>query len=195
MVIAGGSGGARVSLLAASRNPDLCSHLAIWWISGDPIGLMQLAVYYCGEAATLASTGGMEAVMEASSWAENFTKNPVARETVLKMDPNRFIAIMQKWASAYVPSDISPVPGMRPVDFARLTMPALVFKSHKSDLSHTETTSLWVHRLIPHSVLAMPPWRDNEWNYQSAETQSGKGHSLFTSWPKLAPAILDFVSK
>jgi pimeloyl-ACP methyl ester carboxylesterase len=195
VVIAGGSGGARVSLLAASRNPDLCSHLAIWWISGDPIGLMQLAVYYCGEAATLASTGGMEAVMEASSWAENFTKNPKARETVLKMDPARFIAIMQKWASAYVPSDISPVPGMRPVDFARLTMPALVFKSHKSDLSHTETTSLWVHRLIPHSVLAIPPWRDDEWNYQSASTQSGKGHSLFTSWPKLAPAILDFIKK
>jgi pimeloyl-ACP methyl ester carboxylesterase len=194
-VIAGGSGGARVSMLAAARNPDLCSHLAIWWISGDPIGLMQLAVYYCGEAATLASTGGMEAVMNASSWAENFAKNPKARETVLKMDPARFIAIMQKWASAYVPSDISPVPGMRPVDFARLTMPALVFKSHKSDLSHTETTSLWVHRLIPHSVLAIPPWRDNEWNYQSAETQSGKGHSLFTSWPKLAPAILDFVGK
>jgi pimeloyl-ACP methyl ester carboxylesterase len=192
-VIAGGSGGARVSMLAASRNPDICSHLAMWWISGDPIGLMQLATYYCGEAAGLASTGGMEAVMEATSWAENFAKNPKARETILQMDPDRFIAVMQKWASAYVPSDISPVPGMRPVDFARLTMPALVFKSHKSDLSHTETTSLWVHRLIPHSVLAMPPWRDDEWNYQSGKTAAGKGHSLFTSWPKLAPAILDFV--
>ena len=194
-VIAGGSGGARVSMLAAARNADICSHLAIWWISGDPIGLMQLAVYYCGEAAGLASTGGMEAVLNASSWAENFAKNPKARETILKMDPDRFIAIMQKWASAYVPNDISPVPGMKPVDFARLTMPALVFRSHKSDLSHTETTSLWVHRLIPHSVLAMPPWRDNEWNYQSGETQSGKGHSLFVSWPKLAPAILDFAGK
>lgn len=192
-VIAGGSGGARVSLLTASRNPDLCSHLAIWWISGDPIGLMQLATYYCGEAAGLASKGGMDAVMEATSWAEHFEKNPASRDRMRAMDPARFIEIMQKWASAYVPGDISPVPGMKPIDFARLTMPALVFKSHKSDLSHTETTSLWVHRLIPHSVLAIPPWRDDEWNYQSGETASGKGHSLFTSWPKLAPAILDFV--
>ena len=194
-VIAGGSGGARVSMLAASRNPDICSHLAMWWISGDPIGLMQLATYYCGEAASLASKGGMEAVMEATSWAENFQKNPVARETVRTMDPDRFISVMQKWASAYVPSDISPVPGMKPIDFARLTMPTLVFKSHKSDISHTETTSLWVHRLIPHSKLVIPPWRDDEWNYQSGETAAGKGHSLFTSWPKLAPVILDFVSK
>ncbi len=194
-VIAGGSGGARVSLLAASRNPDLCSHLAIWWISGDPIGLMSLAGYYCGEAATLASTGGMEAVMNATSWAENFAKNPVARETIRSMDPDRFIAIMQKWAAAYVASDISPVPGMKPIDFARLTMPALVFKSHKSDIAHTETTSLWVHRLIPHSILAIPPWRDDEWNYQSGSTQAGNGHSLFVSWPKLTPAILDFIKK
>lgn len=192
-VIAGGSGGARVSLLAASRNPDICTHLAVWWISGDPIGLMQLATYYCGEAAILASKGGMEAVMEASSWAEHFAKNPASKDKIRTMDPDRFIAVMQKWASAYVPSDISPVPGMRPVDFARLTMPALVFKSHKCDLAHTETTSLWVNRLIPHSQLAMPPWRDDEWNYQSGETAAGNGHSLFTSWPKLAPAILEFV--
>ena len=194
-VIAGGSGGARVSMLAASRNPDICSHLAMWWISGDPIGLMQLATYYCGEAASLASKGGMAAVMEATSWAENFAKNPKARETILAMDPDRFIAVMQKWASAYVPSDISPVPGMKPIDFARLTMPTLIFKSHKSDLSHTETTSLWVHRLIPHSKLVIPPWRDDEWNYQSGKTAAGEGISLFTSWPKLAPVILDFVSK
>ena len=167
----------------------------MWWISGDPIGLMQLATYYCGEAAILASKGGMEAVMEATSWAEHFAKNPASRDKIRAMDPARFIEVMQKWASAYVPSLVSPVPGMRPIDFARLTMPALVFKSHKSDLAHTETTSLWVHRLIPHSVLAIPPWRDDEWNYQSGETQAGKGHSLFTSWPKLAPAILDFVKR
>jgi pimeloyl-ACP methyl ester carboxylesterase len=192
-VIAGGSGGARVSMLAAARSPEICSHLCIWWISGDPIGLMQLGGYYCGEAAMLASTGGMDAVMNASSWAENFQKNPQARETVRSMDPDRFIAIMQKWASAYVFQENSPVPGMKPVDFARLTMPVLVFKSHKSDLSHTETTSLWVHRMIPQSKLAMPPWRDDEWNYQSGRTAAGEGHSLFTSWPKLTPQILDFI--
>lgn len=191
-VIAGGSGGSRVSMLAAARHPDICSHLALWWISGDPIGLMQLATYYCGEAASLASVGGMEAVMNATSWAENFAKNPAAREKIRTMDPDEFIAIMQKWAAAYVPSDISPVPGMKPVDFARLTMPTLVFRSHKSDISHTRTTSEWVHRLIPHSVIMDPPWRDDEWNYQSGSTMSTGVHSLFVSWPKLAPILLDF---
>lgn len=192
--ITGGSGGSRVSMLAAARDPEICSHLAIWWISGDPIGLMQLATYYCGEAATLASQGGMEAVMKATSWAENFAKNPEARETIRTMNPDKFIAVMQKWASAYVPSDISPVPGMKPRDFARLTMPVLVFRSGKSDLSHTRATSEWVHRLVPHSRMVDPPWNDDEWNYRSHETQTaGKGQTLFTSWPKLAPIILDFI--
>ena len=195
-VIAGGSGGARVSMLAAARNPDICTHLAIWWISGDPIGLMQLATYYCGEAATMASVGGMEAVMNASSWAENLQKSPNSRDMLLSTDPDKFIAVMQKWASAYVPSDISPVPGMKPRDFARLTMPTLVFRSGKSDLSHTRATSEWVHRLVPHSTMLDPPWNDDEWNYRSGQTMAGTdGHTLFRSWPKLVPIILDFIGK
>jgi pimeloyl-ACP methyl ester carboxylesterase len=194
-VIAGGSGGSRVSMLAASRHPQLCSHLALWWISGDPIGLMQLATYYCGEAATLASQGGMEAVLKATSWAENLAKNPQAKDAILAMDPDAFITVMQRWASAYVPSDISPVPGMKPVDFARLTMPTLVFRSHRSDLSHTETTSLWVHRLIPHSRLMNPPWREDEWNYRSQAIMTGEVKGLFESWPKLVPALLELAGE
>ncbi len=190
--IIGGSGGARVSLLAAARDPEITSHLAIWWISGDPIGLMQLATYYCGEAGTLASTGGMEAVMGATSWAENFARNPAAREFIRGQDPDHFIAVMQRWAAAYAPSDISPVPGMKPLDFARLTMPALVFRSGRSDLSHTRATSEWVHRLLPQSQFLDPPWDEDEWNYRSAQVMSGKEKGLFTSWPKLAPILLDF---
>ena len=194
-VIAGGSGGSRVSMLAAARDPEICSHLALWWISGDPIGLMQLATYYCGEAATLASQGGMEAVLGATSWAENFAKNPGAKEAIRKMDPDRFIAIMQRWAAAYVPQENSPVPGMKPVDFARLTMPTLVFRSHKSDLSHTKTTSEWVARLIPQSTIMDPPWREDEWNYRSTAIMKGEVKGLFESWPKLVPHIVELAKK
>lgn len=193
-VIAGGSGGSRVSMIAASRNPDICSHLALWWISGDPIGLMQLATYYCGEAATMASVGGMEAVLNATSWAEHLQKNPSAKDALLAMDPSRFIATMQQWASAYVPSDITPVPGMLPRHFAQLKMPTLVFRSGVSDLSHTRATSEWVHHLIQDSKIVDPPWNDDEWNYRSGQTAKGEdGHTLFRSWPKLVPIILDFI--
>ena len=38
-VIAGGSGGSRVSLLTAARHPEVATGLAMWWISGGVPGL------------------------------------------------------------------------------------------------------------------------------------------------------------
>lgn len=193
--ICGGSGGARVSLLSAARDPEICSHVCIWWVSGDPVGLMQLATFYCGEAAIAASQGGMERVLKAGSWAEHLAKNPDARERLLAMDPRKFIAMMQQWASVYVPSDATPVPGMSQRDWAQLTMPVMVFRSSETDLSHTRETSEWVHRLVPQSKIVDPPWRDDEWNYQSQRQSAGDvGITIFTSWPKLAPQILDFIA-
>ena len=193
--ICGGSGGARVSLLSAARDPEVCSHVCIWWVSGDPIGLMQLAVFYCGEAAIAASQGGMERVLQAGSWAEHLAKNPQAREKLLAMDPRQFIAMMQQWASIYVPSELTPVPGMSQRDWAQLTMPVMVFRSSATDLSHTRETSEWVHRLVPQSKIVSPPWRDDEWNHQSQRQMAGDvGITIFTSWPKLAPQILEFIA-
>ena len=37
-VIIGGSGGARVSMLAAARHPEVAAGLAVWWISGGVFG-------------------------------------------------------------------------------------------------------------------------------------------------------------
>lgn len=193
--ICGGSGGARVSLLSAARDPAICSHVCVWWVSGDPIGLMQLATFYCGEAAIAASQGGMERVLASTSWAEHLAKNPDARERLLAMDPRKFIAMMQQWASIYVPSDTTPVPGMSQRDWAQLTMPVMVFRSSETDLSHTRETSEWVHRLVPHSQIVAPPWRDDEWNFQSQRQMAGDaGITIFTSWPRLAPQILGFLA-
>src|SRR5262245_1351733 len=44
-VIAGGSGGSRVSMLTAARHRDAAAGLAIWWITGGVMGLMSLGTY------------------------------------------------------------------------------------------------------------------------------------------------------
>lgn len=192
-VIAGGSGGSRVSMIAASRAPELCTHLIVWWVSGGPISLAQLAAYYCGSPAQAAVLGGMEAVVNAPDFTEQLSKNPANRDYILKYDQKDFIARMQEWALAYAPSDVSPVPDMEPEHFAALKMPVLVIQNGASDLSHTRATTEWVHQMIPHSEIASPPWDDGEWNYRmmkNFEDQSG----LFNSWEKLAPKILDFTA-
>ena len=192
--LAAGSAGSRVSLIAASRDPEIVSHLVLWWISGGALSLISLAYYYCVDSALAASRGGMEAVAKLPGWSEQIRRNPKNRDILLAQDPERFIEKMERWALAYMPSESSPVPGMSPADFARLTMPVLIYRSGKSDLSHTRRTSEWVHELIPQSKIIDPPWPDAEWNERSGyAAKHGSGH--FAGWPALAPAILDFTSR
>jgi 2-hydroxy-6-oxonona-2,4-dienedioate hydrolase len=192
--LAAGSGGSRVSLIAAARDPGAVSHVIVWWISGGALSLISLAAYYCVGSAIAASRGGMAAVADSPGWAEQLQRNPKNRDILLAQDPQRFIETMERWALAYMPSTTSPVPGMSPESFARLRMPVLVYRSGKSDLSHTRRTSEWVHELIPHSELREPPWPDDEWNSRSGyAAKHGSGH--FAGWPLLAPAILDFMGR
>jgi pimeloyl-ACP methyl ester carboxylesterase len=191
--LAAGSAGARVSMIAAAAAPDLVSHLCIWWISGGPIGLMGLAVYYYGEAAQNIGVGGMASVAQTRGWGEYMAANAKAREQILAYDPDKFIAAMQRWAAGFRPPDDSPVPGMKPADFTALKMPVLIFRSGKSDVAHTRETSERVHQLIPQSKLVEPPWPDDEWNNRRKDVMTGKEKGLFINWPKLAPQILDFI--
>ena len=192
--LAAGSGGSRVSLIAAAREPEAVSHVIVWWISGGALSLISLAAYYCVGSAIAASRGGMAAVADSPGWAEQIQRNPRNRDILLAQDPERFIETMERWALAYMPSKTSPVPGMSPESFARLRMPVLVYRSGKSDLSHTRRTSEWVHELIPHSEMREPPWPDDEWNNRSGyAAKHGSGH--FAGWPLLAPAILDFMGR
>ena len=119
-VIAGGSGGARVSLLAAARNPDVAAGLAMWWISGGVPGLLQLANYYCMPSADAAWHGGMEAVAALDQWQEVQEKNPSNRARILAMDRREFIETMDRWMVAYCPCDDALVPGLDDEDIARL---------------------------------------------------------------------------
>jgi pimeloyl-ACP methyl ester carboxylesterase len=193
--LAAGSAGSRVSLIAAARDPEIISHLVLWWISGGNIGLMQLAMFYTGESANACSRGGMEAVAAAPCWAEQIARNPRNRDIILRQNPDVFLETMQRWASFYVPSTTSPVPGVSPQDFARLKMPVLIMRSGKSDLSHTRRTSEWVHELIPHSSMIEPPWPDNEWNMRTAEAAETMGVGLFKNWPAVAPYVVDFTAR
>lgn len=192
--LAAGSAGSRVSLIAASRDPEVVSHLILWWISGGAISLISLASYYCVDSAIAASRGGMAAVAELPGWALQIRRNPRNRDIILAQDPARFIETMERWALAYMPSQTSPVPGMSPAEFARLRMPVLIVRNGESDLSHTRRTTDWVHELIRGSQMIDPPWPDDEWNQRSgAAMKTGRGH--FAGWPAIAPAILSFTGR
>jgi pimeloyl-ACP methyl ester carboxylesterase len=192
-VIAGGSGGARVSLLTAARNPDVAAGLAMWWISGGVPGLLQLANYYCMPSADAAWHGGMEAVVGLDQWQETIAENPRNRDRFLAMSREEFLAVMDRWALAYCPCEDALVPGLDAADIDRLTVPVLVFRSGASDMSHTRATSETLAAGLPGAELTEPPWGDAEWNERRAEIeQTG---SLFVRWPLLVPQLTEWADR
>lgn len=192
-VIFGGSGGARVSLLAAARHPDVAAGLAMVWISGGVYGQMLLATVYCGESIRVAWRGGMEAVLELAEWAEVLERNPRNRERFLRLDPREFIATLERWMLAYCPDPGATVPGLPDTEVAQVRVPTLIFRSGASDPHHTRATSERLHDLIAGSRLVEPPWGDDEWNQRSDAARNGEGY-LFERWPLLAPQLLDFAA-
>jgi pimeloyl-ACP methyl ester carboxylesterase len=191
-VIAGGSGGSRVSLLAAARHRDVTAGLALWWISGGVYGLMALGVHYCGGSLKAAWNGGMEAVAALPEWREVLERNPRNRELFLAHDCAEFVATMERWMAAYCPCGDELVPGLPDALARELDLPALVFRSGTTDFNHTRATSEQVAALLPNARLVEPPWGDNEWHERSAARPGGVGEGLFAGWPKLAPVLQDW---
>jgi len=192
--LVGGSAGSRISLMAAARMPENIRKMVLWWISGGPVGLAGLAWFYCGDQIAAASKGGMEAVVQLPSWADQIARNPRIRAILLTQDPDEYIDTMQRWGKAFAYSDETPVPGMPPEDVAKLTMPILLFRSGKSDMAHTRRTSEWLHEILPNSTFREPPWGDQEWNYVSTfPIDPANRRGRFERWPLMAPEILDWL--
>jgi pimeloyl-ACP methyl ester carboxylesterase len=192
-VIAGGSGGARVSMLTAARHPEVAAGLAVWWISGGVYGLMTLGMTYCGESILAAWNGGMEAVVALpktalGNWQEVMERNESNRQRLLDQDPREFITTMERWMMAYCPCGDDLVPGL-PNDVARtMDLPAVVFRSGASDANHTRATSEAVAAGLPNAQLREPPWGDREW------VDSKIGHR-FDNWHRLAPILDEWANK
>lgn len=186
-VIAGGSGGSRVSLLAANRHRDVASGLAVWWISGGVFGLMSLASYYCAPSVPAAWNGGMEAVMALDSWKEPLERYPANRERFSAQDPKEFIATMERWMTVYCACEDDVVPGLPNEEARGLEISALVFRSGASDANHPRATSEQVADLLPNSQLVEPPWPDTEW----IDRASGRWKE-FERWPLLAPQLAEW---
>jgi pimeloyl-ACP methyl ester carboxylesterase len=186
-VIAGGSGGSRVSLLTASRHGDVASGVAMWWISGGPVGLITLGYHYCQGSIMAAWNGGMEAVVALAEWQEVIERNPGNRQRFLDLDPTAFIATMERWMLAYCPCGDQLVPGLDDADGRSLDLPALVFRSGASDANHTRQASEQLAQLLPNAQLVEPPWGDTEWIDRQAAHAQGEG--LFARWPLLVPAL------
>jgi pimeloyl-ACP methyl ester carboxylesterase len=191
-VIAGGSGGSRVSILTAARHRQIAAGLAVWWISGGVFGLMALGMHYGGGSFNAAWNGGMEAVAALPEWSEVIERNPANRQKILDQDPERFKAGLERWMAVYHPREGELIPGLLDADARKLDIPALVLRSGVSDIHHRRETSEQLAELLPNSVLKEPPWGDTEWADRHKPVEVDKG--IFIRWPLLAPLLLEWAN-
>jgi pimeloyl-ACP methyl ester carboxylesterase len=189
-VIIGGSGGARVSLLAVARHPDVASGLAVWWVSGGAYGLVALGVHYCGASIQAAWEDGMERVAALPEWSEVNSRNPSNRARFLAQDREAFIATLERWLLAYYPVGDQLIPGMPDADAREIAVPVLVFRSGASDAHHTRETTEKLAALLPTAKLVEPPWGDREWIERQQSAQCGG--TLFERWHLLAGPLADW---
>ena len=187
-IIAGGSGGARVSLLTVARHPE---------DGGRPRHLVdqrrRLRPVVAGDAllrwlrgrrldARHGGSGGPAGVGRGAG------AEPVQPGPVPGAGPVRFIATMERWMQAYCPRDDEPVPGLPEADARALDIPALVFRSGASDPHHTRATSEALAGILPDARLVEPPWGDREWIERGEAREEG----LFARWTLLAPQLLEW---
>jgi pimeloyl-ACP methyl ester carboxylesterase len=192
-VIVGGSGGARVSLLTAARNPDVASGLAMWWISGGVYGTMTLGTHYCGGSLAAVWNGTMEDVADLPEWKEVVERNPRNRDRFLATDRLEFKSVMERWMHAYCACGDPLVPGLNDDEAASMSIPILVFRSGASDIHHTRETSERLAANLPNSSMVEPPWGDEEWIERQSGTRAGG--ALFERWPLLAPQLVEWADK
>jgi 2-hydroxy-6-oxonona-2,4-dienedioate hydrolase len=193
-VLAGGSSGARDSLVTVTDHAEVAAGLIAWNVSGGVYSLMRLAgVYVLPNLEALAATG-MAGVLELPHWRERIATNPRNRDRLQQLGPDSFRDIMLRWLDAYVPKPGQTIPGVLDQELERITVPTLLIRGGEHDLDHPKRTSWEVHCLIRGSRLADPPWPEDAWERALESTSRGQGH-FFDAWPLAAPLIVDFLRR
>lgn len=197
LVVTGGSGGARDSIIFTILYPELVTQLAVWHIVGGVYSTMSLAgVYIMNELKTVRSAG-IEGVMKmrgpAGSWSDLVAVNPRNAGRLRALGAEEFERVMLRWLDAFIPKPNESIPGVPDYEFAQITVPTLIVRGGAGDHDHPRRTSLEVHSLISGSRLIEPPWPEDAWEQAVRKSAAGQG-SLFDPWVQAAPALLGFMA-
>lgn len=196
-IIAGGSGGARDSMLTTMLHPELVRKLAVWNIVGGVYGSFVLGSYYIVPSILAVRGGGMKAVARIAEWQERIAENPENEARIRSQDPDAFLKLMLRWLNAFVSKPGQTIPGVEDEMFDNITVPTLIIRGGENDLDHPKRTSLEVSCLIKGSTVIDPPWPEDAWERAGEARASGKvkRFNMFDTWVQAAPAILDFLGR
>ena len=196
-VIAGGSGGARDSILTTILHPEIATKLVTWNIVGGVYGSFVLGSYYLVPSILAVRGLGIKGLLQVDEWKERIAENSANKDRILAMDPDEFLRVILRWLNAFVPKPGQAIPGVDDELFGDIKVPTLIIRGGENDWDHPKRTSLEVSCLIKGSTLIDPPWPEDAWERAGEDRASGKvkRFNMFDTWVQAAPAILDFLGR
>jgi 2-hydroxy-6-oxonona-2,4-dienedioate hydrolase len=192
-VIAGGSGGARDSIITVMLHPEVATKLITWNIVGGVYSTLNLAGVYVLPNIGALKSGGIEAVLALPEWQALIEANPRNRERLLDLGTDGLLAVMMRWLNAFVPKPGQTIPGVPDEEFEKVTVPTMIVRGGVDDLDHPKRTSMEVHCLIKGSQLVEPPWPEDAWERAVEARAQGRGN-IFDPWVLGAPLMLEFAT-
>ncbi|SHM64580.1 Pimeloyl-ACP methyl ester carboxylesterase [Cryptosporangium aurantiacum] len=196
-VIAGGSGGARDSMLTVMLYPELATKLVVWNIVGGVFGSFSLGAYYVVPSIQAVMAKGIDGLFDLPEWQALIKANPANEARLRALKKDDFLQLMLRWLDAYVSKPGQTIPGVEDLDFVNIRVPTLIIRGGKDDWHHPKRTSLEVSCLIKDSELIDPPWPEDAWERATEDRAAGRvdRYNMFDTWVQAAPAILEFLSR
>ena len=162
-IIAGGSGGARDSMLTTMLYPEIVRKLVVWNIVGGVYGSFVLGSYYIVPSILAVRGAGMNGVMHVDEWKQRIAENPANRDRFLALDSDEFLKLMLRWLNAFVSEAGSDDSRRRRRDVRQHQGADTDHPRRRKRLDHPKRTSLEVSCLIKGSQLIDPPWPEDAW--------------------------------
>jgi pimeloyl-ACP methyl ester carboxylesterase len=195
-IIAGGSGGARDSMLTTMLYPEIVSKLVVWNIVGGVYGSFVLGGHYVVPSILAVKGAGINGLLHVGEWKERIAENPNNEARFRALEADEFLKLMRRWLNAFVPKPGQTIPGVEDEMFDNITVPTLVIRGGEDDWDHPKRTSLEVSCLIKGSTLIDPPWPEDAWERAGEKfaASGGKQFCMFDYWVEAAPDILKFLN-
>jgi len=196
-IIAGGSGGARDSMLTTMLYPEIVRKLVVWNIVGGVYGSFVLGGHYIVPSILAAKGAGINGLLHVSEWKERIAENPANEARFRALDVDEFLKRMLRWLNAFVSKPGQTIPGVEDEMFDNIKVPTLIIRGGENDWDHPKRTSLEVSCLIKGSKLIDPPWPEDAWERAGEKfaASGGKKFCLFDTWVQAAPEILKFLDE
>jgi pimeloyl-ACP methyl ester carboxylesterase len=185
--IGGSSSGCRTSLLFALRHPEAVKGLLLWRVTGGRFACERLAEEYYGQFIEAAKQGGMAKVCEMEHWKERIKARAENRDALMRMNPERFIAVMSHWREYFLEGADLPVIGASEEELKSIKVPAFIVPGN--DNTHGRQTGENLGRLLGKSEvhILFPKQYDEplspreEW-----DEKAGEMAALFSDFMKRA---------